>query len=329
MIQNLFILSVALFLLIKGAMLATKYAVRLAENFQLSKYVVGLIIVAVISILPETFIAINSSLAGIPAFGLGTLFGSNVADLTLVFVIIIVLSGRNIKIESKILKNNIIYPFLFLIPIILGFDGYYSRLEGSALIVAGLVFYYFAFRNGLDNSSFIKKDGKRFKNAIFLIASMALLLIGAHFTVSSAVNLAHNLGITPILIGMLVVGVGTTIPELLFSLQAVKKHDDSLAIGDVLGTVLADATVVVGIIALLNPFFFPQKIIYVTGTFMLLAAFILSYFMRTGKTISKKEAIFLFIFCSTGTTISLNLFIKSSGGSVISVSDISPKLRFG
>ena len=296
MIQNLFILSVALFLLIKGAMLATKYAVRLAENFQLSKYVVGLIIVAVISILPETFIAINSSLAGIPAFGLGTLFGSNVADLTLVFVIIIVLSGRNIKIESKILKNNIIYPFLFLIPIILGFDGYYSRLEGSALIVAGLVFYYFAFRNGLDNSSFIKKDGKRFKNAIFLIASMALLLIGAHFTVSSAVNLAHNLGITPILIGMLVVGVGTTIPELLFSLQAVKKHDDSLAIGDVLGTVLADATVVVGIIALLNPFFFPQKIIYVTGTFMLLAAFILSYFMRTGKTISKKEAVFLFIF---------------------------------
>jgi len=296
MIQNLFILSVALFLLIKGAMLATKYAVRLAENFQLSKYVVGLIIVAVISILPETFIAINSSLAGIPAFGLGTLFGSNVADLTLVFVIIIVLSGRNIKIESKILKNNIIYPFLFLIPIILGFDGYYSRLEGSALIVAGLVFYYFAFRNGLDNSSFIKKDGDRFKNAIFLIASMALLLIGAHFTVSSAVNLAHNLGITPILIGMLVVGVGTTIPELLFSLQAVKKHDDSLAIGDVLGTVLADATVVVGIIALLNPFFFPQKIIYVTGTFMLLAAFILSYFMRTGKTISKKEAVFLFIF---------------------------------
>src|SRR3989339_588182 len=296
MIQNIFILSVALFLLIKGAMLATKYAVRLAENFQLSKYVVGLIIVAVISILPETFIAINSSLAGIPAFGLGTLFGSNVADLTLVFVIIIVLSGRNIKIESKILKNNIIYPFLFLIPIILGFDGYYSRLEGSALIVAGLVFYYFAFRSGLDDPSFIKKDDKRFKNAIFLIASMALLLIGAHFTVSSAVNLAHNLGITPILIGMLVVGVGTTIPELLFSLQAVKKHDDSLAIGDVLGTVLADATVVVGIIALLNPFFFPQKIIYVTGTFMLLAAFILSYFMRTEKTISKKEAVFLFIF---------------------------------
>ncbi len=296
MLQNLFILSVSLFLVIKGAILATKYAVRLAENFKLSKYVVGFIIVAVISILPETFIAINSSLAGIPAFGLGTLFGSNVADLTLVFAIILFLSGRNIKIESKTLKNNTVYPFLFLIPIILGFDGYYSRLEGSALIVAGAVFYYFAFKNGIQNSPQLKNDGNSFKNTMLLIASMALLLAGAHFTVTSATNLAYNLGITPVLIGMLIVGVGTTIPELLFSLQAVKKHGDSLAVGDILGTVLADATVVVGIIAIINPFFFPQRIIYVTAGFMLLSAFIISYFMRTGKIISKKEGVFLFIF---------------------------------
>ncbi|RJQ34371.1 hypothetical protein C4566_02145 [Candidatus Parcubacteria bacterium] len=76
----------------------------------------------------------------------------------------------------------------------------------------------------------------------------------------------------------------------------MKKDDDSLAIGDILGTVLADATVLVGIIALMNPFFFPQRIIYVTGVFMLLAAFMLSYFMKTGKTVSKKESLILLIF---------------------------------
>ncbi len=295
MIQNIFILSVSLFLVIKGAILATKYAVRLAENFHLSKYAVGMIIVAVISILPETFIAINSSFEGIPAFGLGTLFGSNVADLTLVFAIIIAISGRRIKIESKVLKNNILYPFLFLIPILLGFDGYYSRWEGAALIIAGVGFYLFSFKNGHDAKSIADGQGDRLRNTLLLLASMAVLLVGAHFTVTSAENLAQSLGITPVLVGMLVVGIGTTIPELLFSLQAVRKHDDSLAVGDILGTVLADATIVVGLLSMINPFAFPQKIIYVTGAFMLLASFVLSYFMRTGKTISKKEGVILFL----------------------------------
>lgn len=296
MTENLLILSFSLFLVIKGAILSTKYAVLLANNFKLSKYVVGFIIVAVISVLPETFISINSALEGIPAFGLGTLFGSNVADLTLVFVLIIAFSKKDIKIESKILKNNIVYPFLFLMPIILGLDGHYSRLEGTVLIITGAIFYYFAFKNNNDEIPDIPKEKSRLKNSSLLLLSMAMLLIGAHFTVTSAANLAHSIGVSPILIGMLIVGLGTTIPELLFSIQAVKKNDDSMAIGDILGTVLADATVVVGIIAIFSPFDFPQKIIYVTGIFMLLAAFVLSYFMRTGKTISRKESVFLFIF---------------------------------
>lgn len=300
MIQNLLILFFSLFFVIKAAIFSTKYAVQLAENFRLSQYVVGFIFVAVISILPEAFISLSSSFEGMPAFGLSTLFASNIADLTLVFAIIIAISGRDIKIESEILKNNIIYPFLFLIPIILGLDGYYSRIDGSVLIIAGVIFYFFAFKNG--NSYKPPKplrlnynDGY-IKNLIFLILSILLLIIGAHFTVTSAVNLAHNLGINPIFIGMLVVAIGTTIPELFFSLEAVKRNNDSLAVADILGTVLADATIVVGIMALITPFSFPQKIIYVTGTFMLLSAFILSYFMHTGKRISKKEGLFLFIF---------------------------------
>ncbi len=296
MFENLFIFGISLFLVIKSATLATKYAVRLAENFKLSKYVVGFIVVAIISILPETFISINSALAGIPAFGLGVLYGSNVADLTFVFAIIIALAGRGIKIESKILKNNFVYPFLLLIPIMLGFDGYYSRLEGAVLIVAGAIFYYFAFKNGVKESTTKNPKNNRYKNSLFLLGSMAILLLGSHFTVLSATNLAQNLGVSPILIGMLIVGLGTTMPELFFSLNSVKKHNDSLAVGDILGTVLADAMVVVGILAIANPFSFPQRIVYVTGTFMILASFILLYFMHTGKTLSRKESKFLFIF---------------------------------
>lgn len=295
MFLDIFLLCVSLFLVIKGAIISTKYAVKLASSLGFSKYLVGFIVVAVISILPETFISINSSLEGMPAFGLGTLFGSNVADLTLVFAIIIALSGKNIKVESKILKNNVIYPFLLLIPLLLGLDGYYSRPEGAILVAAGTFFYYFVSKNSTPKQNKTKPK-HRLKYFLILLFSLTLLLTGAHFTVLSATNLATLIGISPILIGMLIVGLGTTIPELLFSLQSIKQHNDSLAIGDLLGTVLADATVVVGILALITPFAFPQKIVYVTGAFMLAAAFILSYFMRTGKKISKRESFILFLF---------------------------------
>lgn len=276
--------------------MATKYAAQLAESFRLSKYTVGFIIVAVISILPETFISINSAIEGIPSFGLGMLFGSNVADLTLIFALLILFTGRGLKIESKILKNYNIYPFLLLFPLVLGLDGYFSRLEGIALIIAGGIFYYLALKNGIDGDVLPDKTNNYRKNSLMLLLSMAILLVGSHFTVSSATSLAYYLGISPILVGMFIVGLGTTMPEFFFSLKSLRKNDDSLAVGDLLGTVLADATIVVGILALVNPFFFPQKIIYVTGIFMVVASFILFHFMRSGRKISKKEGYLLFIF---------------------------------
>lgn len=296
MIDDVFILAVSLFMIIKGATLATRYAALLAYSYRLSKYVVGFIIVAVISILPETFVAINSALSGVPSFGLGTLFGSNIADLTLIFALIILLSGRGLKIETKILKNHAVYPFILLLPLVLGLNGHFSRLEGIALIIAGGVFYYLALKNGGSSTVSVQTGGSKTKNALLLLLSMAVLLVGSHFTVTSATALAEHIGITTILIGMLIVGLGTTIPEFLFSLESVRKKDDSLAVGDILGTVLADATVVVGILALISPFSFPQKIIFVTGAFMVTASFMLFYFMKSGKSISKREAHLLLLF---------------------------------
>ncbi|MFH1385689.1 MAG: hypothetical protein ABIG65_01425 [Patescibacteria group bacterium] len=295
MFNNLFIFVVAFFLVIKGATLATKYAARLAESFKLSKYVVGFIVVAIISILPEAFIAINAAIKGIPSFGLGVLFGSNIADLTLVFAVIVLFAGRGIRVESKILKNHVVYPLLLLLPLVLGLNGHFSRLEGLALIITGGVFYYIVFKNGIDRVA-ASSANSRLKNLFMLIFSMAVLLAGSHFVVTSATGLAQALRVSPILIGMLVVGIGTTMPEIFFSIKCAKKHDDSLAVGDILGTVLADATIVVGILALVSPFYFPIKIIYITGLFMVVASATLFHFMRSGRTLSKKEAYLLFAF---------------------------------
>ena len=293
MLTNIFIFIAALYLVINGSTMATKYAARLAGSFRLSKYTIGFIIVAIISILPETFIAINSALEGVPSFGLGVLFGSNIADLTLVFVIIVLYAGRSLTIESKILKIHTVYPFLLLLPVVLGLDGHFSRFEGMALIIVGAVFYYITLRNGTNTRPALSNGTDRYKSIFLLLTSMGVLLLGAHFTVVSVAAVAQNIGINPIVIGMLIVGLGTTMPELFFSLNSVKRRDDSLAIGDLFGTVLADATVVVGILAMVSPFAFPQKIIYITGSFMVLSSFILFRFMRSGRTLTRREVYML------------------------------------
>lgn len=297
MITDLFIFTIALYLVVKGSTMAATYASRLATSLRLSTYAVGFTIVAIISILPEALIAINSAVNGVPSFGLSVLFGSNVADLTLVFAILVFYAGKGLKVESKILKNHVVYPFVLLLPLILGLDGHFSRLEGVALVVAGVAFYYVASRRGAKATAVPHTSRHdRHVSLLMLFVSMAVLLTGAHFTVTSATSLAHSLAVSPILIGMLVVGLGTTMPELFFSLKSIQKRDDSLAFGDLLGTVLADATIVVGILALVSPFAFPQEIIYITGGFMLVASCILFHVMRTGRVVTRREASVLLAF---------------------------------
>lgn len=292
---SLIVFISALFLVIKGATVSTKYAGSLAENLRLSKYTVGFIIVAVISILPEAFISIDAAIRGIPSFGLGMLLGSNIADLALVPAILVFAAGRNLKVEHKILKNRTVYPLFLLLPLVLGFDGYYSRLEGAALILAGAIFYYLSLKTDTDATVPREKRIGMGRHVIYLLFGMMMLLFGSYLTVESAVKIASVLNISPVLIGMLVVGLGTTMPELFFSLKCVRKvfSDDSLAIGDILGTVLADATIVVGILALINPFAFSKMVIYVTGLFMVGAAFVLFSFLRSGQKLTKREAYLL------------------------------------
>lgn len=297
LIKILFLLG-SLVLVIRWAMIATKYAGKLAENFQRSKYIVGLIVVAIISLLPETFVSLWAIIEGIPEFGLATLFGSNIADLTLIFAIVILLSWRkNITIERSILKNNKMYPFFFLIPLMLWIDGFYDRIEGVILILLGGLFYYFAFKNWWKEKQIhIPREKNNYiKNSLFLLIGLGMLLLWAHFTVITASEFAYALGVAPLVIGILVVWLGTTLPELFFAYNAVKKHNDGLAIGDILWTVLADATIVVWIIATISPFIFPKNIIYVTWIFMLIATIVLVYFMRTEKTLSKKEGFLLLL----------------------------------
>lgn len=285
---NFLLLIIALFILAKSADYALRYASRLARAWQISQYVIGFGLVAFISVLPETFIAINAARQGAPAFGLGTLFGSNVADLALIFAIVTFVSSRGVKIESKIIKNNLFYILTLAIPLLFGLDGYYSRIEGASLIILGIIFYLFILQKSRPAAP---RRGQKFSwlALVLLLASLAALLVAAHFAVQFGVAVAEDLGVSPVLVAMLFVGLGTTLPELLFSIEAVRRREDGLALGDILGTVITDATIVVGILAIISPFAFKARIVYVTGIFMLSAAILLLYLMKTGRKLTKKE----------------------------------------
>jgi len=295
---NFLLLILALLLVIKSADYSIRYSARLALGLRLSKYVIGFTIVAAISALPETLIAISSALQNIPSFGLGTLLGSNVADLTVVFAMVVLISGHSLKIESQFLKNRFYYVAILAAPILFGLNGYYSRLEGAALIAIGLFFYIFVLKrcrrekdSGLPKVKFLIK----LKNLLLLILSLAVLLLGAYLTVKFAVLSARTLGISPVFIA-LIVGLGTCLPELSFSIKAAKHNHENLALGDILGTVVTDATIVVGILSLVKPFAFNQGIIFITGLFMLFAIILLLYFMKTGKVLTKGESLLLLLF---------------------------------
>lgn len=295
MVLSVVLLIISLLVVIKSADYATHYSSKVASTFGLSKYIVGFIIVSCISILPETLISINAAREGVPAFGLGTLYGSNVADLTIVFALVTFVAGRNIHVQKHLIRNRFLHIGVLLLPILLGLNGQYSRLEGTFLIVAGIAFYIYMLHNDEYSSSHVAQRFS-FKNLLLLVGSVIALLIGAHLTVHYGILVAHTLRIDPVFIGMFMVGLGTTLPELFFSIRAAKNRHDGLAIGDILGTVIADATIVVGIIALISPFSFPPHLVYVTGVFMVIAMIILFSFMSTERKITRAEAAALVLF---------------------------------
>jgi len=286
---------ISLLAVIKSADYAIRYSSFLAEGLKFSKYVIGFLLVAFISIIPEAFISISAAVQGVPAFGLGTLFGSNVADLTLVFAVVVFIASDHIKIESKIITNSLPYILIMFMPILFGLNGHYSRIEGLALVLIGISFYYLVLRRE-EKISIFDRTSFSWKHLLFLLISMFVLLLASNMTVKFGVALAGTFHINPVLVAMLFVGLGTTLPELFFSIRAVRNNHDSLAMGDILGTVVTDATILVGIVALINPFTFNQRIVYVTGMFMLVAAILLLFFMRTGKILTKKEGLFLLFY---------------------------------
>lgn len=295
---NLLLSITFLVILIKCAGYSIKYSSRIARSLHIQEFLVSFFIIAIISALPEATISIMSAIQGDSKLGLGTLLGSNVADLTLVFGIAALFSSGGIKVKSKIIRDNIFYLALLLFPLLLGIDGNLSRIDGLILVFVGGLFFYRIYAQSKKFTKKFKheKRGPILKSVLFLILSLVILLLSAYFTVKYAGNFAQDIKIPAMLIGITVLALGTCLPELSFSIKAVRRNHDDLALGDILGTVITDGTILLGIVALINPFNYNPYNIYLLGGGMFLAGIVTMLFMKTNKSINKKEGLLLIFF---------------------------------
>ena len=286
---------IACFVLIKSSSSAVKSIAHIARAVHLTEFVTSFIVVALVSALPETLISVISALDGAPEIGIGTLLGSNIADLTLILGLV-ALVGGSIKIHSSIVRKDLWFVALTMLPILLAIDGMLTRIDAVILLASGITFIIILLR---ERAYFHKpyQDGNHaFKQLIIFILSITAMLTAAYFIVHSAEQLALGIGIPPLIIGLVLIALGTTLPEFSFSLQSVRRGHSSLAIGDLLGVVVVDATIITGITALITPVVISQSLVLMIGTFTAFAALAALIFMRTDQTVTKNEGLALVLF---------------------------------
>lgn len=292
------LLGLSLFMVALGARLVVRHAPVLATLLGMSGFLTGFLVIGVVSVFPELSIAVISGLQGIPSLGLGTLYGSNVADLTLVLGIAALFARKGLRIRSDFLKDDLILIAPLLLPVFLGVDGEFSRIDGGMLIAVGLLLFFFLYWKGRRTplKAPAPAGGASLRKSVALFAlGLAALVGGAYATVLFAGEVAGFLSLPEVLMGISFVTLGTLLPELTFSMKAARAEQGELVLGDILGIVITDITFVLGLMAMLSPFTFDPELVSLTGFAMVFAAMVSISFMKSGRLLSKTEGVVLIL----------------------------------
>lgn len=275
---------------------------RIARFLGWREFVVAFFIMAFATSIPNLFVGISSALHRIPQLSFGDVVGANVIDLT-VALALATLIARGLPTESKLIQNSAIFTIsIAILPLLLIYDGVLGRGDGIILI---LVFVFYCswlfskkerFTKVYDGEStaIVKEFKFFFKDFGKIILGILILLVAAEGIVRSAVFFAQNLNISLALVGILIVGLGTAIPEVYCSIVSARKRQNWLILGDLMGSVIVVSTLVLGIVALICPIeitdFSPFAIARI---FLTIAAISFLIFVRTQKKITINEALFL------------------------------------
>lgn len=263
--------SIGFFILIKGAGLLVDGSSSIAKRLKISNIVIGLTIVAFGTSTPEFIINIFASVNGNSEIAIGNILGSNIANILLIL-------GVSSIIYPLATKNNTVWkeiPLMLLATIMLGvlvndtridndlFSGL-TRIDGIVLLSFFIVFLYYTFGISKvvgDNTAEVDeiKELSYLKSSIFIISGLLGLMIGGKWIVDGAVKIAELFHVSQSLIGLTVVAIGTSLPELATSAIAAYKKQTDIAIGNVVGSNIFNIFWVLGFSALIRPLPFSSK----------------------------------------------------------------------
>jgi len=296
------LLVFGLTVLIIGGNFLLKAAVSISLKFGIPKLLIGMTVVSLATSAPELIVSIKSALKGSPDLAISNVLGSNIANLGLVLGITILFSPINIS-KSIYKKEWPIMMFSAIYFLIIILDGTISKIEGGVL-VCFLVMTISALINFRDKSEIeleTENEDSFLKSIIILIFGGLFLYYGSEWFIDGAIKLANSFGISERIIGITIVSVGTSIPELVTSLVAVFNKEKSISLGNLLGSNIFNVFAVLGITSLLTPLsVLDQNIInYDIYVMLFFAAIILPLIFFPKKLVlGRKEGVIILLFYS-------------------------------
>ena len=292
---QLILLIVGFILLIKGSDFFVDGSSNIASILKIPTLIVGLTIVAFGTSAPEAAVSITSSLSGNNALAVSNVIGSNLFNMMLIIGLCALL--RELKIGRDVLNKDL--PFLVVITailsgfIIIGWS--ISRVEGIILflLIIGYVSYLVYSAKNTKEAQIVEKPKMGLlRSIIYIIGGMAGIIIGADFVVDSASYIAIAFGMSETLVGLTIVAIGTSLPELVTSLTALKKEENQLIIGNVIGSNIFNILFVLGASSIISPITINPNMI-VDIALMLGVTILFFIFGKTQDKYDKKEGFIL------------------------------------
>lgn len=230
-----------------------------AQYFGMPKLLIGMLIIGFGTSAPEIMVSITSALQGNPGIALGNAYGSNIANIALILGITAIISP--VLVTPSILKKEL--PLLLgvtIISAILLFDRHISRFDGFLLLIMFTLFMAVSIRHGLSVKNNLDTEDNSHTNEIIISKALGLVLLGLSLLIASsqllvwgAVTIAGYFGISELVIGLTVVAIGTSLPELASTIAAARQNQHDLAMGNIIGSNLFNTLAVVGLAGTIHP----------------------------------------------------------------------------
>ena len=256
-LYNILIIIAGFALLFVGAEGFVKGGVDIAQRLGIRTIIIGLVIVGFGTSTPELFICIQSAFTKASGIGLGNILGSNIANIFLALGIAAII--KPIDIAKSILKYDMVFILLSsIISYIFAFNGIISRIEGIVLIL--LFSGYMAYniytakdKNSASNINTKKNKKKNIKSWLFLIGGVGITIFGADLVVDGGVKIAKSFGISELIIGLTIVAIGTSLPEVATTFVASLKNESDISIGNIVGSNVFNLLLILGLTVIIVP----------------------------------------------------------------------------